>query len=65
MCGELLGEWNESEIRERIVRGNCIIIAEEDGQLLGSLLTGERDQAKAAPVLEMLKSLRAPGQAHT
>jgi predicted GNAT superfamily acetyltransferase len=52
--GALLGDWQESEILARILRGDLILVAHEDIQLLGVLITEEYLTTQAAPVLAML-----------
>jgi L-amino acid N-acyltransferase YncA len=52
--GTLVGDWHEPEIRSRIERGDLVLTAFEGEQLTGVLLTEEREQATAPPVLAML-----------
>src|SRR3569832_231235 len=59
--GALVGDWREPEIRRRVERGDLILAAYEGEQLAGVLLTEERVQATAPPVLAMLKAW--PGRA--
>jgi hypothetical protein len=53
--GMLLGHWPREIIARRISGGQSIVIAtDEDGTLLGALLTSEKGFGDAAPVQAML-----------
>jgi hypothetical protein len=60
--GMLLGQWPPDVIERRISNGQLIVIATDDeGGLLGALLTSEKEFDEAPPVQAMLKAW--PGQA--
>jgi ribosomal protein S18 acetylase RimI-like enzyme len=55
--GMLLGQWPPDGIQTRISSGQAIVIAtEEEGGLLGALLTSEKGFADGPPVQAMLKA---------
>ncbi|MBR0896350.1 N-acetyltransferase [Bradyrhizobium tropiciagri] len=55
--GMLLGQWPREAIEAHIARGHPIVIAaDEQGSLLGALLTSERGFDDAPPVQAMLKA---------
>ncbi|MCP1968591.1 L-amino acid N-acyltransferase YncA [Bradyrhizobium elkanii] len=60
--GMLLGQWPREVIETRIANGQPIVVATDDeGRLLGALLTSEKGYDEAPPVQAMLKAW--PGQA--
>ncbi|WP_229160910.1 hypothetical protein [Bradyrhizobium brasilense] len=60
--GMLLGQWPREAIEARIASGQSIVVATDDeGRLLGALLTSEKGYGEAPPVQAMLKAW--PGRA--
>ena len=55
--GMLLGQWPREAIETRIANGRPIVVATDDeGRLLGALLTSEKGYGEAPPVQAMLKA---------
>ena len=59
--GALHGEWPVGLVTEWIESGALVVLAMDGPKLLGALLTSERAQASAPPVVAMLKAW--PGSA--
>jgi hypothetical protein len=60
--GALHGEWPVGLVTEWIESGALVVLAMDGPKLLGALLTSERAQASAPPVVAMLKAW--PGSAN-